>query len=528
MGSGKTTPASRKSKKRSPAQNFASLKHLSDAKENIAPVTPPSPAPQKAPPAVKDFKHEYQKLQRKFRHSKAREKKLQEDLSTLKLVDAGTKRTAHLASQRIKELTSVIERFVVEGRKKSADSKGTVESLRKQIKALKQRIRRSIRSLSRTVDRAKKKWSVCRVTDKGIYTMQARKLAHIMADSGCARGKVGPLMERIGQVFGIHVTRSMSRRTVGRAIEEGGVAARMQAVYELSLSKGVTISADSTSNRGINIESAHMALHVPNYASGNLSIDPESTPKVRFLGVDKTIDHTSAESVRGWNEHIKESMDIFNCSPLAKRLQHHYSIRDFFRILWGMNGDHASTEKGTAKGLQYAKHDASIQDLGEAALAGKSYMELVDYLGAWNAKKIAEAGEEDAWNALSPAEQTFRDVKLMNDIVTVLGKEAYDTLAPEDRRKLDLFIWGGCCMHKDLNSFKGGNTEMMLEWKKLGLDGPVLLANKHNTSVLRNLLDPAVAQDAVLTEDEFKAFEASTQGGVKACALAGAIFNNKD
>ncbi|KAJ7482108.1 hypothetical protein B0H11DRAFT_2232704 [Mycena galericulata] len=116
----------------------------------------------------------------------------------------------------------------------------------------------------------------------------------------------------------------------------------------------------------------------------------------------------------------------------------------------------------------------------------------------------------------------------MNDIVTALGKEAYDALAPEDRRALDLFIWGGCCMHKDFNSFKGGNVEMMLEWPKLGLGGPVLLANKQNASILRNLLDPALPRDAVLTEEQFAAFEASTRGGVKACALAGAIFNNKD
>ncbi|KAJ7482110.1 hypothetical protein B0H11DRAFT_2419024 [Mycena galericulata] len=246
-----------------------------------------------------------------------------------------------------------------------------------------------------------------------VYTVQARKLARIMADSGCARGKVGPLMGHIGEMFGIHVTGSMSRRTVARAIEEGGVAARIQSVYELSKSQGVTISADSTSNRGINIESSHMNLRVPDYASGDLSIDPNSTPKVRFLGVEKTMDHTSAESVRGWNERIEENIDLFNRSPLARILERSYSIRDFLRILKGMHGDHASTEKSTAKGLKDKKHDASIQDLGEEALAGKAFMELVHYLGAWNAKKIAEAGGEEGWNALSPAEQTERDAKLM-------------------------------------------------------------------------------------------------------------------
>jgi hypothetical protein len=116
----------------------------------------------------------------------------------------------------------------------------------------------------------------------------------------------------------------------------------------------------------------------------------------------------------------------------------------------------------------------------------------------------------------------------MKEIVAVLGKEAYNALGPDDRQVLALFIWGGYCMHKDLNSFKGGNTEMMLEWPKLRIPAPILFANKENTALLRHVFDPAQPQDAVLTEDQFQVFQASTRGGVKACVLAGAIFNNKD
>ncbi|KAF8209626.1 hypothetical protein K438DRAFT_2063060 [Mycena galopus ATCC 62051] len=193
-----------------------------------------------------------------------------------------------------------------------------------------------------------------------------------------------------------------------------------------------------------------------------------------------------------------------------------------------MNGDHASNEKSTAKGVQSLKHEAAIGELGEQALAGKDFMDLVEYLGAWNAKKVTESGGIEGWNALSAAEQSSRDAKLMKDIVAVLGKEAYDALDPTDRQVLDLFVWGGCCMHKDLNSFKGGNTEMMLEWVKLGVLAPILLVNKENAALLRHVFDPAQPEDAILTEDQFRAFQASTRGGVKACALAGAIFNNKD
>ncbi|KAJ7021484.1 hypothetical protein C8F04DRAFT_1314480 [Mycena alexandri] len=524
MGSGARKPLSKRRKKPTAAQLAARIANLPQNKENIPP--PPIPCQKSLPP--KNWKHEYEKLQRRFRESKKRQAKLEADLAALKVTDAGTKRTAHLAEQRIKELSAVIEKFVLEGQKKSAAAVETVGTLRKQVKALKQRVRRSIRSLSRTVARAKQKWSVCRVTEKGIYTAHARKIARIMADGGCARGKIGPMMERIANVFGVRINRTMSRRTVGRAIEEGGVAARMQIIYELSQNTGVTISANSTSNRGQNIESRHLATRAPDYKSGNLEIDPHATPKVRFLGVEKTLDHSSAQSVEGWKNRIGDAVDIFNRSPFAARLRKQYSVREFLVIVKGMNGDHASSEKGTAKGIEALKREATLETLGEQALAGKAFMELVDYLAAWNAKKIADAGGEEGWKVLSPAEQTDRDAKLMAEIVAVLGKEAYNALSPEDRRALDLFIWGGCCMHKDLNSFKGGNTEMMLEWKKIGAVQPVLLANKANTAILRNVYDCTCSPTATLTEDEFKAFEASTCGGVKACALAGAIFNNKD
>jgi hypothetical protein len=61
-----------------------------------------------------------------------------------------------------------------------------------------------------------------------------------------------------------------------------------------------------------------------------------------------------------------------------------------------MNGDHTSVEKGMAVGVKDIKMEAAIQDLREEALAGKWYMVLVHYLAAWNAKKIAEAGGEEA------------------------------------------------------------------------------------------------------------------------------------
>jgi hypothetical protein len=39
--------------------------------------------------------------------------------------------------------------------------------------------------------------------------------------------------------------------------------------------------------------------------------------------------------------------------------------------------------------------------------------------------------------------------------VRTIGQEEFDKLTPEEQQDIDLFIWGGCRMHKNLNVFKG-------------------------------------------------------------------------
>ncbi|KAJ6537179.1 hypothetical protein B0H19DRAFT_1079549 [Mycena capillaripes] len=85
------------------------------------------PPKQVTPP--KDWKKEYEKLQQRFRHSTAREKKLEADIAASNLTDAASKRCADAAAQRITELSSVIEKFVSEGHKKSTASKATMDSV---------------------------------------------------------------------------------------------------------------------------------------------------------------------------------------------------------------------------------------------------------------------------------------------------------------------------------------------------------------------------------------------------------------
>ncbi|KAF8961286.1 hypothetical protein BDZ97DRAFT_1664412 [Flammula alnicola] len=367
---------------------------------------------------------------------------------------------------------------------------------------------------------------------KRSYSTTSRKLMRMLVASGCARAKVGQVLSNVSAEFGVkmNTSRIASRRTVSRAILEGYIAAKAQIGFEISKSQALTISADSTSNRGIDFEARHIALHAPTYKNGDLSIDPKSTPRIRLLCVDSTVEHTAAAAVEGFINRVDECLQFFNKTHYAKILKKNVKISHFLSVLKAMNGDHASKEKSAASGMAERKRKSAVDDLGEDKLLSMTVGELVEYLGAWNQKKLAQIGGKDEWDKLSALEQAKLDKKLMEDIIATLGQEEYNALSPEDRRHLDLFIWAGCCMHKDQNSFKGGNAEMMLEWARLGVLPPMLLANKANSATLRKILDPGGPNPLTtpLSEDEQRAFEQTTRGGVKTTALAGAILNNKD
>lgn len=140
MGSGHKTAPAHRLKGPTKAQKAARAANLRAYKENLAPSASAPLAPQKPPQKpvkeVKNWKHEFQKLQRRLRHSKTHQNKLETQLTDFKLADAATKRTAELSAKRIKELSTVIANIVAEGHKKSASSKDTIDTQRKQITAV--------------------------------------------------------------------------------------------------------------------------------------------------------------------------------------------------------------------------------------------------------------------------------------------------------------------------------------------------------------------------------------------------------
>ncbi|KAJ8503071.1 hypothetical protein ONZ45_g11178 [Pleurotus djamor] len=346
-----------------------------------------------------------------------------------------------------------------------------VVACRTSMKSLRERWRRAVKAKDDAMEAIKRQKSpaLLKLTRNGRYSAKAKAMVRLMILHGC-KG------------------RTMSKRTVARAVIEGGIAAKLQLAHEIQNSKSFTISADSTTHNHLNYEAKQVAVRVPSYTSSDSDDSPTShTPQVRLVGVQQTTNHSSEASKASWLAELGEITKVYNSSPLAKRENKSMDLSELACKLKGMNGDHASAEKCTAGYMADWKKEEAIRKLGEQSLEDIAPAELIALL------------DED--------EQARKDVMAANALVIEVGKAAFDKLSAEDQREITLFLWAGCCMHKEQNSFKGGEC---------------------SDDVLKRLENPSRSSGTPLSDEELAALEKSTRGGAKAASIAGALFNNKD
>ncbi|KAL1686393.1 hypothetical protein GGG16DRAFT_64388 [Schizophyllum commune] len=363
---------------------------------------------------------------------------------------------------------------------------------------------------------------------KHAYAIQIRALVRTLVAYGCSESKVGAIIQNVAAAFGIIVPKRISRRSAGRMVLEGLMMARVQLGQEMQKAIDITFSGDSTSRRNQNYQSHHATYRTQVFELDKHGIlHVYDRIKTRFMGILSTLDHSSARSLDAWMQILIEVTRFYNSTPLRKRLSDDpLNAANILVKLRGMSSDHASGEKATAAGMKEAKQEATLMQLG---LARREEMPLANFqalLASWNQRKFSAVGGTDAWNALSAEERAARDLATVNAVVREIGEQELDALPEDERRLLTLFIWTGCCMHKDQNAFKGGNSAMIAAWDKLGLTPPILLANKANAATVRTIVAPEAA-GRELTEEELAAVEVSTRGGAKTTALAGAIFHHR-
>lgn len=289
----------------------------------------------------------------------------------------------------------------------------------------------------------------------------------------------------------------------------------MSTSISTNLMSELTYSSDSTSHKHIEYESRTIAIRVVDYTK------PEAEPtwKLRTLGIGTSANHASQTQVNGLRQRLTEIADIFNNSPLAKREALTFLPDHFAFKLIGTSGDHAADQKKSHEILREWKLEVVFQRLGEEAIFNMGATRVVSFLLPMKAKQVEEMGGYDVWTSLTDEEKTKADGRIIRSV----GRQVFEELSMNDKASFMLFIRTGCCMHKDLNTVKGGNKAMQESWKKSNLTPPILLANKDNTAILERAstsLDPSPA--------EKRAVDVSKRGGSHATMLGGLICRNKD
>ncbi|KIM83358.1 hypothetical protein PILCRDRAFT_7289 [Piloderma croceum F 1598] len=129
----------------------------------------------------------------------------------------------------------------------------------------------------------------------------------------------------------------MSRRTVSRAILEGGIAAEIQIGHELTQVKAFTGSGDGTSNKHISYDARHVHYKVSGLRCS------------RFLGLHSSVDQSSEQEVEDWEDILADTLKMFQKSPLGKRSKTFDHVLDLMLKWMGMNTDHCSKAKKTSR-----------------------------------------------------------------------------------------------------------------------------------------------------------------------------------
>jgi hypothetical protein len=284
----------------------------------------------------------------------------------------------------------------------------------------------------------------------------------------------------------------------------------------MTIFQDLTISGDGTTNKHINLESKHGLMVTPTYASDPDAPAMNTIPSQRFFGINTAIDHKSETQLQGWKDLIDHMYKVYNDSPLG----HWKPLNplEFARLVMGMNTDHAEDQKKLVRLFKSWKDSCEREMRGEEAILLASLSDLIPLIWEETEWNISDARGLTGWQALSADERTFREREAYHRMCVRLGEDILDSLTPEQREYAALFIWGGCCMHKEMNSVKGGNVRMMAFWDDAGIVGLMKLFNWDNAAAAA--LGGSAARQ--------QAGDNSQTGGVKLTSLAGAVFANKD
>ncbi|KAJ7776084.1 hypothetical protein B0H14DRAFT_3508317 [Mycena olivaceomarginata] len=141
---------------------------------------------------------------------------------------------------------------------------------------------------------------------------------------------------------------------------------------------------------------------------------------------------------------------------------------------------------------------ASRMQFVEAVGTSADQKKLFRLIAAMKERLERERRGEETLRQMAPKEWAQKLFQVSQDTVTAAGGiAAWEKLPDAERRarhkaalaafekqSVDLFIWGGCCMHKQLNVFKGAVLAMQEWWIENGLPGPLKMYNRDNAAAV--------------------------------------------
>ncbi|KAJ7474992.1 hypothetical protein FB451DRAFT_1034862 [Mycena latifolia] len=342
--------------------------------------------------------------------------------------------------------------------------------------------------------------------EKGVIPDSTRDMINdLVALDGVRPNKVVRVLKRIAEKLGVTVTGDAFDRSVRRIVKEGGIASQMQFVEAVGPSKGVTPSSDGTTHKNINLESRRATV-----------IDQDNEKKTFFLGIGMAINHTSEKQLEGWEEIIEAAYQIYKTSARCETAD---DARDFWLKVTGWHSDHAEDQKKLFRLVAAMKLRLERERRGEQTIAQMTPAQWAELLFKISHDAVTAAGGISAWERLDDAGRRELHDAAFTEFVHAIGEAEFEKLSKEEKQTVDLFIWGGCCMHKNLNVFKGAVLAMQQWWVDNNLPGPLKMYNRDNSAAV-SLGEGTSA--AARAEDR------TTGGAIKVSSLAGAIFRHKD
>ncbi|KAJ6547032.1 hypothetical protein B0H19DRAFT_990256, partial [Mycena capillaripes] len=326
------------------------------------------------------------------------------------------------------------------------------------------------------------------------------------------------------EAFGIKIRqRFMSRRTVARAIDEGGKYGEIQLGREIMDSAGFMESSDGTTHRGITIESRHITLSVPSYGLNSDDANRATwSHQTRFMEVAPALDHTAQRQFDGTMEAAARIADAYARSPLAAQDRRTMETDDYLRKKLGEHKDHAADGKKAFSISAAEKTDVIIRDLGRAAINEEDLGEILSMMLEIDDEDLEAVGRISASEVAALYEA--RSTLAQKALEAKLGQDKFDKLSSEEQQALCMHIFAGCCCHKDLNVFRiAYNAVQQLYKTHTQLTPPVLLANKAHSATIElgagDLNSSAAVENAI---------ESSSSGAIKLLQLLGALLRHKD